>query len=113
MAKIFPEGLFYQKPREGAPEFVRGSLNIKVDQLIPFLEKHKNAQGYVNIDMLLSKEKNLYLALNEWKKPDGLSDTKSRNSQPEPKSSVSDGFNSDGSPVPNFDIDAEEVFNNY
>ena len=74
--KTFPEGIFYQKPRQGAPEFVRGSLSIKVADAIPFLEKNKNAQGYVNIDMLLSKDKALYLALNEWKKPDSMSDTK-------------------------------------
>ncbi len=78
--KTFPQGIFYKKPREGAPEFVRGSLNFKVDEAVEFLKKHKNEAGYVNIDMLLSKEKEIYLALNEWKKP----------------------TNSDGSPMPTF-----------
>lgn len=104
MSKIFPRGIYYQKPRENAPEFVRGSLNFKVDEAIQFLNEHKNAQGYVNIDMLLSKEKTLYLALNEWKKPESMK-------------KESTGFNSDGSPVPNFDvkedIQAEEVFKNW
>ncbi len=80
--KTFPQGIFYKKPREGAPEFVRGSLSFKVDEAIEFLKKHEN-NGYVNIDMLLSKDKNIYLALNEWKKP-----------APE--------TNSDGSPMPIF-----------
>lgn len=113
MSKIFPEGIFYNKPREGAPEFVRGSLSIQVDKLIPFLEQHKNAQGYVNIDMLLSKENSLYLALNEWKKPESLN---SQPQAPQPlreRPQTQEGKNSDGSPVPNFDIDAEEVFNSW
>lgn len=112
MAKIFPDGIYYNKPREGAPEFVRGSLSIQVDKLIPFLQQHKNAQGYVNIDMLLSKEKALYLALNEWKKPDSLGYTKEKKTSPQPVSKPT-GTNSDGSPVPNFDIEAEEVFNSW
>ncbi len=71
MAKTFPKGIFFQKPREGAPDFVRGNLSFKVDEAIAFLNEHKNAQGYVNIDMLKS-EKGIYLALNEWKKPETL-----------------------------------------
>lgn len=111
MAKTFPKGIFFQKPRENAPEFVRGSLSFKVDEAIQFLNEHKNAQGYVNIDMLKS-EKGIYLALNEWKKPEGLGDTKEKKTPPQPVSKPT-GTNSDGSPVPNFDIDAEEVFNTW
>lgn len=102
MAKTFPQGIYYQKPRENAPEFVRGSLNFKVDEAVEFLQKHKNAQGYVNIDMLLSKDKALYLALNEWKKPESM--------QKELKET---GTNSDGSKTPDFDISPDEVFNSY
>lgn len=78
--KTFPDGIFYKKPREGAPEFVRGSLSFKVDEAVAFLQKHKNEAGYVNLDMLLSRDKQLYLALNDYKKP----------------------TNSDGSPTPTF-----------
>jgi len=47
---IFADGFYLQKPRAGVPDFVKGSLSIKVSQAIPFLEKHKNDKGYVNID---------------------------------------------------------------
>jgi hypothetical protein len=67
MSKTFPEGIFFNKPKEGAPDFVRGSISFNVDQAIEFLQKHKNEKGYVNVDMLLSKDKSIYLALNEWK----------------------------------------------
>ena len=70
MTKTFPKGIFFQKPREGAPEFVRGAISFKVDEAVAFLQEHKNEKGYVNVDMLLSKEKGIYLALNDWK-PNG------------------------------------------
>lgn len=65
----YPEGIFFNKPRQGAPEFVRGSISIKAEQAIPFIEKHKNEKGYVNLDVLLGKD-GIYLTLNEWKKPE-------------------------------------------
>lgn len=105
MAKIFPEGIFYNKPREGSPEFVRGSLSIQVEKLIPFLEKHKNAQGYVNIDMLLSKEKSLYLALNEWKKPESLTDDQ--------KKSIQTARDNEILAQKRREIDSNDVFNNF
>lgn len=79
--KIFPKGISFNKPREGAPEFVRGSLSINVNEAVDFLREHANERGWVTIDMLKSKDKGtIYLALNEWKKP----------------------TNSDGSPTPKF-----------
>lgn len=113
MAKIFPKGIFFQKPRENAPEFVRGSLSFKVDEAIQFLNEHKNAQGYVNIDMLKS-EKGIYLALNEWKKPDFKKDPELERARNSETKTPSNGRNSDGSLPPNFDkIQAEEVFNSW
>lgn len=95
MSKTFPEGIFFNKPREGAPDFVRGSLSFKVDEAVAFLQKHKSDKGYVNLDMLLSKDKSIYLALNDWKPT----------------------RNSDGSAVPNFDVKddlhADKVFKDY
>lgn len=68
MEKIFPEGIRIDKPKEGSPDFVRGRIGIEVEKLIPFLEKHKNDKGWVNLDILTSREKGtLYLQLNNWK----------------------------------------------
>lgn len=83
MAKTYPKGIFYNKPREGAPEFVRGSISIKVDEAIQFLQEYKNDKGYVNLDMLLNKENGIYLVLNEY----GLK--KQENVQPRAVSSES------------------------
>lgn len=65
--KEYIEGLFVNQPRENAPEFVKGSLSFKVDKFIPYLQSKANAKGYVNVDLLLSKEGLLYAKLNDWK----------------------------------------------
>ena len=67
MSNEFVDGLFVNNPRENAPDFVKGSLSIQVDKFIPYLKSKANAKGYVNIDLLESKEGNLYPKLNEWK----------------------------------------------
>jgi hypothetical protein len=65
--KDFVDGLFVKRPRENAPEFVKGSILILVDKFIPYLKSKANANGYVNLDLLESKDGNLYAKLNEWK----------------------------------------------
>ena len=73
--KIFPKGLIYKKAREGAPDFVKGALSVKVDEFADFLEEHKDEGGWVNIDLLESREGKAYCALNSWKpKPSAGSD---------------------------------------
>jgi hypothetical protein len=66
--KVFPDGIRFERPKEGAPEFVKGKLSFEVDKAIAFLTKHKNDKGWVNCDLLKSKEKGtLYLVLNDFK----------------------------------------------
>ena len=67
---IFPDGMVVSMPRQGAPEFVKCRIDIKVSDLIPFLERHANERGWVNLDMLKSQKGGLYLKLNTWK-PNG------------------------------------------
>lgn len=65
--KIFGDGIFIKKPREGAPDFVKGSISINVNQFLTFLDTHKNETGYVNLDILKSEKGTLYTTLNTWK----------------------------------------------
>ena len=64
---ILAAGFFFERPREGAPAFVKGRLSIQVEKAIAFLEEHKNDKGYINLDLLTSKENKPYLKLNTWK----------------------------------------------
>lgn len=64
---VFASGFYFDKPREGAPDFVKGRLSIKVEDALTFLETYKNSKGYVNLDLLKSKDgSKLYLTLNRW-----------------------------------------------
>ena len=60
------KGLFTSR-REQAPDFLLASLSIKTEQFIEWLKGHTNARGYVNIDVLKSKEGQVYSKLNDWK----------------------------------------------
>jgi hypothetical protein len=62
------DGFFFERPKDGAPSFVKGKLSIQVDKAIAFLNQHKNEKNYVNLDLKEAKEsKKLYLSLNSWK----------------------------------------------
>lgn len=67
MSNDFIDGLFVKNPSENAPDFVKGSLSIMVDKFIPYLKSKANAKGFVTLDLLESKDGNLYAKLNEWK----------------------------------------------
>lgn len=62
--KVFVDGLRFEKPREGAPDFVKGRISIQAEKLIPFIESHKNDKGWLNADLKLSASGVLYVELN-------------------------------------------------
>jgi hypothetical protein len=84
---IFPDG-FILKRRESAPDWVIGSLSIKVDEAIQFLTTHQS-NGWVNIEMKTSKEGKPYCQLDTWK-PDG-SKAKKETAQKQSTESSPDG----------------------
>lgn len=60
---IFIKGMQFYKPRDGAPEFIKGNIVIQKAELIEFLKTLSTET--VRIDLKKSKEKGtLYLALN-------------------------------------------------
>lgn len=66
--KKFLKGFFFERPREGAPAFVKGRMSVKVEEAIVFLRENANEKGYVNADLLASKDNTkLYFTLNDWK----------------------------------------------
>jgi hypothetical protein len=73
--KTFLEGFFFERPREGAPAFVKGRMSIKVDKAVEFLQANANEKGYVNADLLVSKDNSkLYFTLNDYKPKEGADD---------------------------------------
>lgn len=75
--KIFTDGLIFKLPRESAPDFVKGSLSVKVEEFKAWLDTHVD-NGWVNIDLKVSQGGKAYAEKNNWKpeggapqKPDG------------------------------------------
>lgn len=65
----FVDGMMFSKPHDNAPDFIKGQISIKVDDMIASLQKYKKADGWVNIDMKKSKGGKLYFEYNTWEKP--------------------------------------------
>jgi len=54
---VFVDGMIFKSKHQNAPDFVLGSIAIKVEDLTAFLAKHKKPDGWVNIDFLRGKPK--------------------------------------------------------
>ena len=69
MADIeFVNGLIIKAPSKKAPDFVKASISIKVEELGIWLrEKHKAGQEWVNIDVKESKGGKWYAAVSTFK----------------------------------------------
>jgi len=63
--KVFAEGLFYDPPRDGAPDFVIGGLTVSVDRFTDWLAAQpKSDKGYVKIDIKRGRTGKIYAELN-------------------------------------------------
>lgn len=62
MENVFVKGL-YAKKHEKSPDFVICNLSYKVDEFIQFLKENTNEKGYVNLQVLKSKDKGTLYAV--------------------------------------------------
>ncbi len=76
--KEFVNGLIVKAPRDGAPDFVKCTISIKVTELQEFLSGKQTE--WVNVDVKVSKGGKWYAEVNNWQ-PDG----KKAESKPETK----------------------------
>ena len=61
----FLKGIFYKLPNDKAPDFVKGSISIRREDLIETLKG--SSEEWINLDCLKSKEGKGYLKVNTWK----------------------------------------------
>ncbi|NTW21909.1 MAG: hypothetical protein HGA42_21080 [Nostocales cyanobacterium W4_Combined_metabat2_030] len=66
METKFVDGLFVSR-REQAPDFVKANLSFQADKFYQYMLGTQNEKGYVNVDILESKEGKLYAKLNDFK----------------------------------------------
>jgi hypothetical protein len=65
--KIFADGMMFKRKNEKAPAFVKGHVSVKVEDFTKFIARHKDAKGWVNLDLKESQGGKLYFELNTWK----------------------------------------------
>ena len=63
--KVFADGFIFKR-NENAPEFVVGSMSIKVDEAMAFLAQNES-NGWVNLNVKKSKGGKYYMELDTWK----------------------------------------------
>jgi hypothetical protein len=70
--KVFAEGFMF-KMKPDSPEWVVGSLSLKSDDAIAFIQKHTD-KGWVNLNVNIGKSGKPYVELDTWKptKSEGL-----------------------------------------
>ena len=61
--KVFADGFVFKR-REDAPDFVIGNIAIKVDEAIAFIKANVKDDGWVNLNINISKGGNPYMELD-------------------------------------------------
>jgi hypothetical protein len=64
--KKFINGIIFKK-KENAPDFVIGSLSIKVEEAMASIQEHAK-NGWVNLDIKKSQKGTYYVEVNEYQK---------------------------------------------
>ena len=69
MADIkFAAGVFFNEPRENAPDYVLGSISIRPREFVDWLrEQDPDDKGYIRLAVKRSKAGKAYVALDTWK----------------------------------------------
>lgn len=78
--KHFPNGLFYKKPNDNAPDFVMGKVSIKVDDFKKYLNKVNGE--WLNLDLKISKDGKGYAEVDTWKPDPSKNGTPPKNEVP-------------------------------
>lgn len=68
--KILVDGLGFKDPINGAPDFVLGTISLKIKKLLEWTEQNKeyeSERGWMFIDVLRSRNGEPYLSLNTYK----------------------------------------------
>jgi len=64
----FPNGVIFKLPRQGAPDYVKGSISIKRAELIQWL--NGKSDEWINLDLKVGKSGKAFASVNNWK-PEG------------------------------------------
>lgn len=86
--KVFPKGISVFPPRNGAPEFVKGSVVVTIDDLVQFAKDNEqylseyNGKKQLRLDLLDGTKNGLYFQVNTFKPQQPATDGKSHAATP-------------------------------
>ena len=70
--RVYAPGMNWSAPRDGAPDFIKAKVGIKLEDFIPFLKENAKASGWINFEMKESQDGRYYWELDTWEpKPQG------------------------------------------
>jgi hypothetical protein len=81
--KQFVDGLIIKPPRQGAPDFVKGSISIKRAELGNWLRS--KSDEWINLDIKESKKGTWYAEVNTWKPQGSEPQPEAKYSKPQPE----------------------------
>ena len=82
--KKYVTGMFVKR-NEKAPDFVVCSISLHIDEFAKFVKENKNDKGYVNVQILKSKDKGTLYAVLDTFEPKSIETPKpKKNSSPDP-----------------------------
>lgn len=62
MEKVFAEGIIFKR-NDNAPDFVIGSMSVKVEEAVPFLQANAK-NGWTNLQVKKSQNGKMYVELD-------------------------------------------------
>jgi hypothetical protein len=66
--KVFAEGIYYNPPRDGAPDFVLGSISVMPGKFAEWvIGQEADERGYVRLSVKRGKSGKAYVELDTWK----------------------------------------------
>jgi hypothetical protein len=87
---VFAEGVFFSKPKAGAPKSIKAKIGIDVQKFLKFAPKYEKQNGYIDLDVRWSEQKaKFYITVNTF--------------QPKPKADTMDG-------VPEVQLERADAF---
>jgi hypothetical protein len=63
--RVFADGFRFER-KDSAPEYVVGRLSLKIDEAVAFINKHANANGWINLSVMIGRSGNPYVELDTY-----------------------------------------------
>ena len=64
--RVYAPAMNWSVPRDGAPDFIKAKVGIKVDEFITFLKENAKPSGWINFEMKESQYGRYYFELDTW-----------------------------------------------